>query len=402
MKGQAVELGGVNQVLCDLLGTPEDGPDPRDVTAGLGLGEWEEVVRKSLAHKVAPILYGRLRPLVRGGEVPEGVGERFRAIYLHNLGRNMRRFHRLGQLLRVLSLNGIRVAVLKGAHLAEAVYGDIGLRPMNDLDILVGKKDLARTMECITEAGFFSPENPLNLDVHTRLSTSIADLKISTEAVMDRARPLSVAGEETWGLCPEDLLLHLVVHLSIIDLYGGTGLRGLCDVRQTILRHHRELDWERVARRAADWGVVNAVRLTLGLAGELLGVLAQEATDAGLGSAGVDPRTVAWARGRIFDEKEREEAISPYFWDLWRRGSSRGRAATLRTLLFPPPEVMTTRYQSSAGIVRTGLTYFIRFKNRLAPYAKVLHGMLARDRRVLSRLENEQRNLEMLEWLSSE
>jgi hypothetical protein len=127
------------------------------------------------------------------------VGERLHRIYLVHLGRNTRRLHRLGKLLRLLEQAGIRVAVLKGAHLAEAVYRNIGLRSMNDLDILVRKTDLDRTMQCIGEAGFLSPENRLDLDVHTNLSQSIAGLKISTEELLDPASPVVVSAPRRSG-----------------------------------------------------------------------------------------------------------------------------------------------------------------------------------------------------------
>jgi hypothetical protein len=245
-----VEAAGANERLCGLLAAGPGRQGCGDLE-GLGPGDWEAVLRQAVVHRVAPLLYGCLRLRPCDGEVPGEAAERLRTIYLVHLGRNTRRLHRLGGLLRTLEQAGIRVAVLKGVHLAEAVYRNIGLRSMNDLDILVRKTDLDRTMQCIGEAGLLSRANRFPLDVHTSISQSIAGLKISTEDLLDRARPVVVAGTQALGLCPEDLLLHLVLHLSVTDLYRVPGLRGLCDIRETLRRHGRDLDWGRVARRAA-------------------------------------------------------------------------------------------------------------------------------------------------------
>jgi hypothetical protein len=147
--------------------------------------------------------------------------------------------------------------------------------------------------------------------------------------------------------------------------------------------------------------MANAVRLTLDLAADLLGVRVPEAEAVGFGPGGVDPRVKAWARERIFQEEEHGPVLSPFFWDLFRRDTPRPRIVTLRKLLFPSPESLSQRYLSRGGVGRTGYHYLVRFRTRLTPYAKAVHGILARDRKLLSQIEREKRNLEMQEWLSS-
>jgi len=307
-----VALGTTDRLLCALLAAGPGGPDPGTLQ-GLGPGRWGDLFRRALAHRVAPLVHERLRPLARAGSVPEAAAEPFHRAYLQTLGGNTRRFVRLGRVLRALRRGGIRAAVLKGAHLAEAFYGNPGLRSMSDLDILLEEKDLGRAVDLLREAGLFAGENPLGLDLHTHLCVSIAGLDISTGEVLARARPVVVAGEEALGLCPEDLLLHLVLHLSVKDLFRVSALRGMCDVRQVVLGDRAALDWRRVARRAASWGMGNAVRLTLLLLEELLGFPVPEAPAHGLGPQGVDPRARAWAREQMFGQGRQDAGggISP-------------------------------------------------------------------------------------------
>lgn len=396
-----MRLSPADRLLCDLLAAGPGGPDPRKLQ-GLGGRGWDELFRRSVEHKVAPLLHRHVAPLVRSGSVPEAVGQRFRAVYLNTLGTNTRLFFRLAELLGVLERSGIRAVVLKGAHLAEAYYGSAGLRPMCDLDILVERGDLPRTLERLRAAGFFSGGASLNLDVHTRLCACIAGPDISTEAVMARARTVNVGGRRAWGLGPEDLLLHLILHLSVQDLFAVTPLRGLCDVRQVVLRERGALDWQQVARRAGAWGAGNGVRLTLMLLDELLGLRVPDASARGLGPEGVEPRARTWALEQMFGERpHRSGRISPYFWDLWRPGSARGRAAAFKTLLFPPRDVMLARYGAREGARPTVLSYLVRFRTHLGPYARTLRGLAAGEGRLLALKRRETRNLEMQEWLCS-
>ena len=50
------------------------------------------------------------------------------------------------------------VIPLKGAFLAEAVYGDIALRPMADFDLLVKPPDLPRAVEILRQLGYESEQ----------------------------------------------------------------------------------------------------------------------------------------------------------------------------------------------------------------------------------------------------
>jgi len=252
-----VDRQRADEVLCGLIRGDAGRPGPGS-TEALSSGDWQDIVRRARALKVAPYLHGRLWAAPPGGnEVPEDAAARLRRDYLLNAGRNARLFHELGGLLDRLNREGIRVIVLKGGHLAHEVYGNIGLRTMSDLDLLVRTEDLDRGLRCMEAAGCLSGTSGVNLDVQTTISYTIAGLSVPVEDLLERARPFSVAGREAWGLCPEDLLLHLVLHLAVSDLFGISGLRGLCDIRETVARVGPELDWEAVAARAVAWSAGN-------------------------------------------------------------------------------------------------------------------------------------------------
>ena len=59
-------------------------------------------------------------------------------VYLASAHRNLRLFGELRQILRAFNAAGLSVIPLKGACLAEMIYGNIALRPMVDVDLLLG------------------------------------------------------------------------------------------------------------------------------------------------------------------------------------------------------------------------------------------------------------------------
>ncbi|PYO17213.1 MAG: hypothetical protein DMD88_21200, partial [Candidatus Rokuibacteriota bacterium] len=68
-------------------------------------------------------------------------------------------------------------------------------------------------------------------------------------AVWDRAVRVRVAGQEALGLCPEDLLLYLAVHLAVH--HALVGLLWYYDLYLVIERWADTLDWEALIARAS-------------------------------------------------------------------------------------------------------------------------------------------------------
>src|SRR5207302_5016940 len=150
-------------------------------------------------------------------------------LYYQQAALNGRRFAELRKIVMACAGAGIHVLVLKGAAIAERVYGDIALCPMQDLDILVGRGDLDATDRLLREMGYVPdeghhsaawyrdhhhhlspyvrPDGCARVEVHHHILPPPASGRIPIEDLWRRARPLA-AGGEVLGLSPEDLLLH--------------------------------------------------------------------------------------------------------------------------------------------------------------------------------------------------
>ncbi|MEI6286840.1 MAG: nucleotidyltransferase family protein [Bacillota bacterium] len=66
------------------------------------------------------------------------------------------------RLVRLLESNGIRVIVLKGAALAVPLYGDVGMRPTHDVDLLINKADVQAAYALVETYGYKSDHDLLS------------------------------------------------------------------------------------------------------------------------------------------------------------------------------------------------------------------------------------------------
>ena len=287
----------------------------------LSTKEWQELALVAERHGLSPLLYDRLsfpasdfapaQPISQKDDtrrvspisipssetdgrvdaapisVPEFVLQGLREAFLINTVRNTLLYEDLAAVVATLQQHGIRAAVLKGAHLAEAVYRHVGLRTMADLDLLVAWKDLAETAALLREMGygsdashksamnchleaFIKPRRP-NIEVHWRIFDPAWPFKVDMTGIAARLRPINLADVQTQVLSPEDLLLHVCIHAAKdIPTFSCQGLRPLVDLAATIRHHGHELNWAQVQARAAEWRAGTAVYLTLRLANDLL------------------------------------------------------------------------------------------------------------------------------------
>lgn len=95
--------------------------------------------------------------------------------YTGNKARNGVQYEEFAQMLQALNSSRVEYAVRKGPALTDHVYGDTGLRRMQDLDILVDRKDLNEVGTILRSHGY--SQGRLNSD-----GTAVVPFKRSTHA----------------------------------------------------------------------------------------------------------------------------------------------------------------------------------------------------------------------------
>jgi len=326
----------------------------------LTASDWGLVAQQSVKYEVSPCVYEKLK----GFSLPDEVIEDLRQSYLSTAASNVRHYHELTKVLGILKEEGLPVIVLKGAHLAEMVYGNIGVRSM-----------------CIEH-------------------NIVPPLPIDVEELWERAEAARIADVELLVLSPEDLLLHLCVHLSFHHLFGYAGVRALCDIRETIGHYKTRIDWNVIRDRAREWQVSNAVELSLFLAKDLLDA---DVPDTVLPTVRTDHFDLQkqWALHQIFNGGTGGDLFSPFFCFLWRPVSMPQKVAHLLKFMFPPSEHVSERFQTTHGSSKNYLSYITRVTEHFGHYARATWKILTRDPETIQQVTRQNQNTAMREWLSS-
>jgi hypothetical protein len=243
----------------------------------------------------------RLLPLVYrnlgAGAFDAEVAGRLKGLYRRSWSHNQLIFKRAAEAIAVLGGAGIETLVTKGASLALLSYGDVGVRPMDDVDVLVPLERTTEAIETLSGAGW-SPEHddPTawtevhhslgfagpdggNVDLHWfSLWQPAADTELWRASV-----PLELAGAATRAPCAADQLLLACVHGTPWSPLPP--FRWIADAVSVIRAAGDQLDWGRLVTEAERRRVTVAVAAALGYLGEEFGVVVPEAVLSGLRTA---------------------------------------------------------------------------------------------------------------------
>ncbi len=114
------------------------------------IDDWTPIIDDATAHGVVPLLHKALASF----DLPNEVSERIRDVYLHSMLRAQTIRDDAATIARALRDDGVQPLALKGLHLAFGLYEEPGLRPMNDLDLLVRHDQLDAASEALEAIGY--------------------------------------------------------------------------------------------------------------------------------------------------------------------------------------------------------------------------------------------------------
>lgn len=391
--------------LLTFLRLRESSENTLDGTPGI---DWEGIVEQSFNHGVSALLFERLKKLGESLQVPSEIAQKLKSSQLRTGFTNTKLYHELGSVLRALSEETIPVIVLKGAHLAELVYGNVALRSMDDIDLLVKERDLSRVEKKLFDLGYvhltddaermrsasphhltpFRKDGCTPIEVHWTLP-SMGAAGTSDSEVWDRAQQVDIAGRRALILSPEDLLIHISIHASLHHRFG-IGLRPLCDIAAITTRYHDVLDWDKVRTSAQRWGLQSGVYLTLLVAKEMVGADVPESALQAMKPNHFDAALVDWAKEQIntqSNELTHTSSISPRLAQLWGAGSLTGKMKQLFRAAFSTRQEMARMYNVSADSPRLYFYYPKRWKDLILLRGGVLWRLLRGDRDAIAKAE---------------
>ncbi len=254
-----------------------------------GVVDWPALVELSVREGTAPLLHSHLGRLDLLDRLPPPARRRLvevvRGVWSVNavLGRHW------GEATAALRQARVETLTLKGMALAHVVYAEPGLRPMADVDLLVRPADRAAALATLRDLGYQTPgeaadrlgesrsfaelvRDGTRIDLHWHAARYLrfeGIVEVDHEGLWSRARPLVTPEGRSLMPAPEDLLLHLVLHLTL----GSDFARVLwyADIDAVVRRFEAELDWERLVKEADRWRVKTLTGWTLGVVARSFG-----------------------------------------------------------------------------------------------------------------------------------
>ncbi len=254
--------------LCRIL-SPAGFIDDSDLVSQIKEGaiEWVKLVETANLNLLTPALYISLRQkgLLDFAHDSQLAGF-LHEVYIRNRERNKEILSQIKDIEKSLQRVSIQQLLLKGAAvLSEDLYPDIGMRMMNDIDIMIEPQRFDEGLKLLKESGYeefgrdlgrwhhhtprMSKDGyPAALEPHFRV---VFDRDIEYIPFSDTTSKKSLMAdlESTYVLKPTWHLYHIFLHTAVIDQNHRKwrlGLRYLYDFVMVAKAYEGDIDWPEI------------------------------------------------------------------------------------------------------------------------------------------------------------
>jgi hypothetical protein len=256
--------------LIALCVQPEDSSLPADDA------DWNALLPLALAHGVAPLLHVNLK----NRDLPDPIRAQLRALYVWNSIRNEVLLTEQTRLTAALSAHGVKVIPLKGPHLSELLYGDLAIRQVADIDVLIAPEDLRICDRVSSEMGFKrlvpgdieelrgAGEFVLTKEVESIMPQGVDVSKLVPVIALDLQQRLLAYGAKDrlaqrvhkQGMTSENLLVYLCIN-QVAHRFAR--LKYLLDVAQCLQKFSASLRWSEFLAASRELDFTPGIYLSL-------------------------------------------------------------------------------------------------------------------------------------------
>lgn len=223
--------------------------------------DWNYFSTLANVHGVAALAWHNLERHHLLSVIPEGVVLFLRGTLMKSLIRNAFNTESMGEVLRLLNKENIKTVLLKGLALENSVYGNIGLRQMTDVDILIDREDCVKARKLLISSGYVSLpvksifhklimtyygkhlpsliKNGTSVEIHHELFGGTENEL--TGVLYDSSYKVEIKGERAWLPQPQIFFLYLVKHLYLHEMNNESQLRLYTDLIVLIEKHPDEI-----------------------------------------------------------------------------------------------------------------------------------------------------------------
>jgi hypothetical protein len=140
-------------LLCSVSVSPQEEEVLRSRVAGLcgEISSWELFLRLAAHHKIAPLVAHATA--LSKASLPDHVASSLRSRAAENTVEAFRYLVELDRIQGLLMSSGIRTIALKGVPLSVSAFGNLALRDVGDIDLLIDPSDAERADTILRESG---------------------------------------------------------------------------------------------------------------------------------------------------------------------------------------------------------------------------------------------------------
>lgn len=367
--------------------------------------DWKVFLESARWHGVAPLAFNNLKNIPERHQIPDEIIESLKSDYRKNLVRNTIIFAELDRVLAAFEKHSIQVIPIKGAAFARKIYGDIGLRPMSDIDILVKRADVYHAEKVVHALGY-RPYPGKNLDQLLKTFHHIeyinGDIKIPLEihwAVASPNHPSLIRAVDSklvdiwWGralrynsefqnilsLNPADRIYLLTSHffkhrfIRPKKVFNSCGaLLQLCDIYNVTNYYRNDIDWEKLKIESRQIGLYKIVSVTLSIVKEIFdlqnGHTMDFLNDWKFGS--LDQEIINHVTKRLFMREDKLAPVPFAFINAQTEISFQRRFINIFKEIFPNPEALSRKLKRPIRSKAFYLMYLTRPFILLTRYGK--------------------------------
>lgn len=223
------------------------------------VNDWQYFSHLANQHGIAALVFYNLDSHGLTDIIPDEVFSFLRKTYMKSLAANSRNFQLTGKALDILESARIKTVLLKGMALEIMVYGNKGLRQMNDADVLTGKEDCIKAYRLLKREGYISLpvksllHKPIILDTGKHLPSLIKNdfslelhhelfgRRVLTQYFLDNSLKTELDGGNVFLPQPMIFFLYLVKHLHSHELNNESQLRLYTDLVVLIEKYKEEI-----------------------------------------------------------------------------------------------------------------------------------------------------------------
>ncbi|MEK6621844.1 MAG: nucleotidyltransferase family protein [Planctomycetota bacterium] len=184
-----LSVGGQHQRILETLLADRDAVD------------WNRLFKITVREGTAGLVYKTLKRM--GGAYTSGIPcmEALARVYSSTVFQNTLLIEEFKHVLFTLESRHVPIIVLRGYALIYWIYKDPGLRPINDIDILIREKDLSLMKEVLSKAGFHSPAGHPLLSIKGKVVIDIHLDILGSSRIQSRRFGFDETAARWWEHC---------------------------------------------------------------------------------------------------------------------------------------------------------------------------------------------------------